>query len=124
MSKLYSSLGYFFCELAFKWWDFSGTWVDPAHIAVGKWLSPPFEVSHRLGCWFYGKSIKSGGWEEVKVTEKISEPYDNVFEALDMPYEAAALKILELVDRLPDRSAIEAAAAIIRQVVEAERKDR
>ena len=48
--------------------------------------------------------------------------YDNVFEALDMPYEAAALEILELADKLPDRSAIEAAALIIRRVVEAERK--
>ena len=53
--KFYEWLGYFFCELCFKWGSFCTWALDPADIGIGALFWPPFGASYRLGCWFYAK---------------------------------------------------------------------
>ena len=55
MKNIYNLLGYFFCELCFKWDRFCDWAIDPAWIGVGEVLSWPFVMSYKLGCWFYAK---------------------------------------------------------------------
>ena len=57
---------------------------------------------------------------------EVGKTYDNVFDALDMPYEAAVTRIWELgaPEINPDFEAFKKAVDIIRQVVEADREQR
>lgn len=48
-----ASLGWIFCEIAFRLWD----WLPDD--ADARWwfgvVNAPISAFYRLGCWFYGK---------------------------------------------------------------------
>jgi hypothetical protein len=47
---LYDWIGWLFCELAFRSWDWAGE-----RVALVGWYASP---SYHFGCWAYGRSDK------------------------------------------------------------------